>query len=186
MALMTLNLAAVPAKIAIPVLVGLAGATSAIGAYVAQPTPVAASVITDPAALTAKEQVVPPRPCEQQAWPYIDNGCIAANMNSSSRAVRVVLAPRQDDAPSKATGVPHVVAPQAAIDEAAKLISRDTVLRQPEMAPAPKVAKPRAKRNEARAGRRWAAQSYQVPAEGYGRPSRALMVVRPLRGDAFR
>jgi len=69
------------------------------------------------------------------------------------------------------------------------MTSSDTVLRSPEIVvPPPKLSK-REKRTEQRRDRRdrrWAAQSYSVPGEGYDRQSRAVMVVRPLRIEAYR
>ena len=190
------SLAAIPTKLAISALAGLAVGTGALGIYLAQPTPVAASVMAAPAA-----DPVPAPPigkvaveaanetpaagasnCAQLAWPYIDKQC--ADNGGSSRAVRVVLAPRGET-------TNHVAAPQAAIEEANKalaLVSRDTVLRAPELVAKAKVAKPHVKRAEkprVTHERRWAAQSYQVPSEAREGNSRAIMVVRPLRTDSF-
>jgi len=174
---LTLNLP-VPSKfVTIPVAAGLALGAAAFGAYFAQSTPVAASVISDD--LVAAKPVDAVRPCERQTWPYLENRCVA-DRASSARPVRVVMAP----APGEASRPSHVVAPQEAIDEASKaleLTSRDTVLRQPEIAPAPKVDK--RKRSDRRGERRWVAQSYDVPAQ-YGR--RVVTVTRPQRIEFFR
>src|SRR5882724_1654937 len=117
MPLTALSLAAIPAKFAIPLVTGLALGTGALGAYLTQPTPVAAS-IAEPASQPATAVTIAPRPCDQQAWPYIDRGCVA-QADAASRAVRVVMTPRLNDAAEKTAAVP---APQAAIDEATKSI----------------------------------------------------------------
>src|SRR5437762_8987319 len=129
---LALNLAAVPVKfVAIPVLAGLAAGTGALGAYVAAPT-VAASATTTVAALpssnatapVASEQATPAKPdakpsCEKQTWPYLDNRCLARI--DPARKVRLVAAPRDGDA-----------TPAAA---PADLVTSDTVLRGPDVAP---------------------------------------------------
>jgi hypothetical protein len=191
------SLTAIPTKLAISALAGLAVGTGALGVYLAQPTPVAASVIAAPVAdpgpappigKTAVEASIetpaaPANNCAQQTWPYIGKQC-AVDKGTWSPAVRVVLAPRGET-------TNHIAAPQAAIEEANKalaLVSRDTVLRAPELLAKPKVAKPHVKRAEkprVTRERRWAAQSYQVPSEARQGNSQAIMVVRPLRTDSF-
>jgi hypothetical protein len=185
----TLSLAALQGKfIAVPVMAALAIGTGAAGAYMTQPTPVSAPAISE-AAVAAP--VVAPVPCAQQTWPYIESRC--AESNAASRSVRMVMTPSQSDAANLMGAVP---APQAAIEEANKSIlmtSRDTVLRGSELAPTPKAAAPKvsvtkpravAKRAEPRQERRFATQSYQVPAE-FGERSRAIMVVRPMRTESY-
>jgi hypothetical protein len=185
MALSTLGLSAIPAKLAIPAAVSLFVGAAAAGVYFSQPTPVEASVIASaPAPETASAPAAQDatRTCELQSWPYT----CAAEGSTPSRSVRVVMAPPSSEA-SKVTG--PIPAPEAAIEEAnkaIKLMSRTTVLRAPELVPVPKAVK-REKRNDMprearRASReqRWAAQSYQVPADD-GASSRAIVVVRPLR-----
>jgi len=187
MALTTLNLAALPVKFAIPVLVGLAAGTGAVAAYVSGPTPaISASAGTQVAALpstttapapAAVEQATPAKPdakpsCEKQTWPYLDNRCIARG-NDPARKVRVVVAPRAGEA-----------AP------AANLVTSDTVLRGPGVAPEANeqpVVKKTPKRSETRRSRgrdefRRVYSVYSVPSAGSTKP---VIVVRPLRRDAY-
>jgi hypothetical protein len=125
------------------------------------------------------------RPCAPQTWPFIDSKCFA---NADSKRVRVVMAPRADAIDAVAndrTVVSPSPVPQAsgAAAPGLNLTSRDTVLRRPDvLAPPPKVTKPRARKSEQR---RWVAQSYQVPT-AQTRGSAAVIVVRPLRLQAFR
>jgi hypothetical protein len=197
------NLAAIPAKfMAIPVLAGLAAGTGAIAAYVTSPTPaMSASAETKIAALPAQpaattpavpatvieQAAVPAKPeakpsCEQQTWPYLDNRCIARG-NDAKRNIRMVMAPRAGEASPPASAT-------------ANLVTSDTVLRGPNVAPEvneqPSVKKP-AKRSEQRRQRspelitREAANRdgfkrvysvYSVPsAESANKP---VIVVRPL------
>src|SRR6266850_3293582 len=132
MALVTLNLAALPVKfVAIPVLAGLAAGTGAVAAYVTAPVPaVTASAATTVAALprtstgsVTTEQGNPAKPstkpsCERETWPYIDNRCMTRRGNEPARQVRLVMAPREGDA------VPNTAA-------APTLVTSDTVLRGP-------------------------------------------------------
>ena len=183
---LTFDLAAVPLKfVAIPVLAGLAAGTGALGAYVTAPTasaPSAASASTRVAALpstatapVATEQATPARPdakpsCEQQTWPYLDKRCIARS-NEPARNVRVVMAPRAGEA-----------APPAA---AANLVTSDTVLRGPGVAPEvnepPAVEKP-AKRSETRRqrSRDGFSRVYSVYSVPSGESAKPVIVVRPL------
>jgi hypothetical protein len=201
---LAMNLAAVPVKlVAIPLLVGLAAGTGAVAAYVTGPTPaVSASAGTQVAALpqnsaapvnpVAPGQATPVKAdakpsCEQQTWPYLDNRCIARS-SDSARKIRVVMAPRAGDAapPANAT---------------ANLVTSDTVLRGPNVAPEvnepPAVKKP-AKRSETRRQRgRDAAIRQEASREGFKRvysvysvPSgesstKPVIVVRPLPLDAY-
>jgi hypothetical protein len=175
--------ALIPAKMAVmPVVAGLAVGTAAGASFMTGPSPDAAATVSKPAAVTAT--VVSPsmsaasagRPCEAQTWPYIDAKCLTG-VPQEKRAVRIVSTPRGDDA---AAG--------------AGLVSRDTVLRQPQnlnAIPSGEAAlASRQKRKDARrppAERRWDAQSYQVPSESRGhRNSGPVIVVRPLRLDSFR
>jgi hypothetical protein len=179
---MTLNL------VAVPVLAALAAGTGAVATFVN------GSAATPPVAVTATLPVAAParadQPCAAQTWPYIDSKCMTSAQ--ARPKVRMVMAPRSnetpDDVSGTANGVPAAAVPQApaAAPEAA-LTSRDTVLRQPDvLAPAPKASKSRDKRSEPRRReRRLVTQSYQVPAE-FDRRSRAVLVVRPLRLEAFR
>src|SRR4029077_17301402 len=142
------NLAAVPLKFAIPVLAGLAAGPGAVGAYVATPTATAPITVAalpstaTPAAPVASEQATPAKPdakpsCEKQTWPYLDNRCLARI--DPARKVRLVAAPRDGDATSAA-------AP-------ADLVTRDTVLRGPDVAPGGKAQR-KAKKTTKRAAKR--------------------------------
>ena len=190
MALTTLNLAALPVKfVAIPVLAGLAAGTGAVGAYVTTPTPSVTGSAATVAALpsnaaapapVAVEQATPAKPgakpsCEKQTWPYLDNRCIARG-SDPARKVRLVVAPRAGEA-----------APPAAT---ANLVTSDTVLRGPGVAPEANeqpVVKKTPKRSETRRSRgrdefRRVYSVYSVPSAGSTKP---VIVVRPLRRDAY-
>ncbi|MEA2871358.1 MAG: hypothetical protein QOH67_1334 [Hyphomicrobiales bacterium] len=187
-----MNLAALPVKfVAIPILAGLAAGTGAVAAYVTGPAPaISASAGTQvaalpstsvaaPAAASPTEQATSAKPetklsCEQQTWPYLDNRCIARG-NEAGRNVRFVVAPRAGEA------VPPAMA---------SLVTSDTVLRGPGVAPEasdrPVVRKP-AKRSETRRQRNREANRdgfnrvysvYSVPSSESARP---VIVVRPLR-----
>lgn len=189
MALTTLNLAALPVKfVAIPVLAGLAAGTCAVAAYVTAPVaPVMASAPTTVAALPSTstapptaEQATPAKPdtntkrsCEQQTWPYLDNRCIARS--DPARKVRLVMAPRASNAAPRAASV--------------DLVTSDTTLRGPGVAPEANerpAVKKQPKRSETRQQRRdefrRAYSVYSVPSRSGGRP---VIVVRPLRLDAY-
>jgi hypothetical protein len=187
MALATLNLAALPVKfVAVPVLAGLAAGTGAFAAYVTGPAPaISASVQTTVAALpssapaaVATEQATPAKPdakpsCEQQAWPYLDNRCIARG-NAPERKVRLVMAPRKDD-----------VTPSAAAPD---FVSSDTVLRGQGVAPEAEqpAVKKATKRSEKRQRGgdefRRVYSVYAVPSAGSTKP---VIVVRPLRLNTY-
>jgi hypothetical protein len=69
------------------------------------------------------------------------------------------------------------------------MTTSDTVLRSPtswcrrrKLSKREKRAEQRRERRE----RRWAAQSYSVPGEAYDRRTRPVIVVRPLRLEAYR
>ena len=191
MALMTFNLAVLPVKFAIPVVVALAAGTGAVAAYVSGPPPatsasagiqVAAlpSTTSAPAPVVATEQATPAKPeakpsCEKQTWPYLDNRCIARG-GDPARKVRLVVAPRAGEA-----------APPAAT---ANLVTSDTVLRGPGVAPEANeqpVVKKTPKRSETRRSRdrnefQRVYSVYSVPSAGSTTP---VIVVRPLRRDAY-
>jgi len=195
------NLAAIPVKlVAIPVLAGLAAGTGAVAAYVSAPTPAlsasaetkvaalppipapapaAAAVVTEHAA-SAKPEAKPS--CEQQTWPYLDNRCIAGR-NGAKRNIRMVMAPRAGEAAPTASAT-------------ANLVTSDTVLRGPNVAPEvndqPAAKKP-AKRSEQRRQRSRELVTREVAnRDGFKRvysvysvPSadsatRPVIVVRPL------
>jgi len=183
-----MNLAALPLKfVAVPILAGLAAGTGAVAAYVTSPTPaISASAGTQVAALPqtspapavpveATEQATPAKSdtklsCERQTWPYLDNRCIARG-NDAGRNVRVVLAPRAGDAALPAA--------------TANLVTSNTVLRGPGVAPEANeqpVVKKAPKRSETRRQRNRAYSVYSVPSAGGTRP---VIVVRPLRLDAY-
>jgi hypothetical protein len=189
MALATLNLTALPVKfVVVPVLAGLAAGTGAFAAYVTGPTPVskepAEIVAALPATTTApvaSEQATPAKPnkkpsCEQQTWPYIDNRCIARKGREPARQVRLVMAPRKDDAVLSSAAAPN-------------LTTSDGVLRGPSVAPeadAPPAVK-KLPRHSAmqRPGRnefRRTYSVYTVPSAGSTKP---VIVVRPLRLNAY-
>jgi len=159
---LTLNL------IAIPVVAGLVAGTGAVASYVADTSSTSAPV-------ARVEQ-----PCAAQTWPYIDGKCLGGN----EKRVRLVMAPRAET-PEALPDAAAAPAPAPQNNRAATpemLTSRDTVLRQPDVSPAPKP-KARAKRSERT---RWVAQSYQVPVESRTSRSGAVLVVRPLRLEQFR
>lgn len=180
MALTTLNLAAFPVKLAIPVLVGLAAGTGAVAAYVAAPATAVAALPATTSAPVASDQAAPAKPatkpsCDQQTWPYIDNRCVARHGNVPARKVRFVMAPRASGA-----------APNAASPD---LVTSDTVLRGPAVAPeaseqpaVKKVAKRSESRRGSRADFRRVYSVYSVPSRGGEKP---VIVVRPLRINSF-
>jgi hypothetical protein len=189
MALTSFSLAAIPVKlVAVPVLVGFAAGTGAFAAYVTGPTPaVSASAQMTVAALPAAslapapvvtEQVTPAKPaakpsCEQQAWPYLDNRCIARG-NAPERKVRVVMAPRNGDE------TPRAAAPD--------LVSSDTVLRGQGVAPEAEqpAAKKATKRSEKRQrGGNEFRRAYSVYSVPSARGAQPVIVVRPLRLNAY-
>jgi len=158
--------------IAIPVIAGLAAGGGAFANYVnASPSPVVA--IAKPA----------DRPCDAQTWPYLDAKCLS---QASKRSVRLVSAPRAETSDatedaSVATTISRAAAAPYRATLPPDLTSGTAVLYQPQV-PAPS-AKAQRKRAE-RAARR-SARLYQVPSESRA-GSGALIVVRPLRLDAFR
>jgi hypothetical protein len=134
------------------------------------------------------------KPCEQQTWPYIENRCVATGVQQN-RKVRLVAAPRD--------GVSDVAAPEAsgpapdaasgldapAPAAAEQLVTRDTVGRSIEAAPPATTpqASGRVEKRRVREERKRARQIYQVPSEASGRrDTRPVIVVRPLRLEAFR
>jgi len=172
------NLAAVPVKfVAVPILAGLAAGTGALGAYVtaSPPPPSAITVAALPAtsaAPVAAEQAAPadPKPqtksCDQQTWPYLDNRCLTRS--DPARKVRLVKAPRDGDA------VPSAASPP--------LVSSDTVLRGPGVAPEVKEPVPARKTTKRstkheRGDFRRVYSVYSVPG---GAGERPVIVVRPL------
>jgi hypothetical protein len=171
---LTLNLAV------IPVVAGLVAGTGALATFA-----------TDPGSMKPMQQAAA---CSTQAWPYTDAGCVAKN-DSAAQRVRIVSAPRAEEAPAVSRvppAIPHVANPQPPVSQPAapdNLQSRDTVLRSPDIVVPPKLSK-RERRAEQRRERRehrerrWTAQSYSVPAEGRG--VRPVIVVRPLRIEAYR
>jgi hypothetical protein len=182
MALATLQLAA------IPVAAGLLAGSGAIATFISAPSNASVSVAASPARQTGV-------PCSAQTWPYIDQKCISLAADPK-RTVRLVSAPRNGEASAASENAPVSSTGSAAAARAAEpsLTTSDTVLRQPQpqaskgLQPEPQASKPRAKRGETRRqrDRRWAAQSYQVPSEFQDRGRRAVIVVRPLRLEAFR
>src|SRR5690348_11861267 len=159
--------------IAIPVIAGLAAGGGAFANYVGAP-PSPSVEIAKPAA----------RPCDAQTWPYLESKCLS---QSGNRHVRVVMAPRAEvaDATEDASVATTLSRAAAAPDRAtlpADLTSGSAVLYQRPV-PAPNV-KPSRKRPD-RASRH-SARLYQVPAESRPGSAGAMIVVRPLRLDAFR
>ena len=121
MALATLHIAA------IPIAAGLLAGTGAVTAYVASPAQTAPQVIATAAAPIASQAS---RPCAEQAWPYIDQKCIAS---ATGRTVRLISAPRGGEAAGDASA-PVTSGASAAAARAAEpgLVTGDTVLRQPQ------------------------------------------------------
>jgi hypothetical protein len=187
MALTALNLAA------LPLIAGLMAGTGAMGAYVIGPafTPASASVSAPVAATVSAPQT---KPCEQQTWPYIENRCVATGQQQN-RKVRLVMAPREgvsDVAAPEASGTAPAAAPKMdapAPAAAEKLVTRDAVGRPVETAPPaamPQVSR-RVEKRRVREERRLTRRAYQVPSEANGRrDTRPVIVVRPLRLEAFR
>ena len=175
----TLNL------IVIPVVASLLAGTGAVATYVgvssSEPTAMAATGPADAVVLApAPSAAAASKPCDAQTWPYIDTKCLS---RAKARPVRVVTAPRQDDA-TRATSEAATAA--SAPDQPTNrsgLTSRDTVLHQPDASAPTKDARARGKRADGRAQR--GARTYQVPSEAR-RGSGAVIVVRPLRLDQFR
>jgi hypothetical protein len=182
MALATLQLAA------IPVVAGLLAGSGAIATFVSAPSNATVSAPANPARQAE-------RPCAAQTWPYIDQKCMPSAADQK-RTVRLVSAPRSGEAGAANRNAPVSSTGSAATARAAEpsLTTSDTVLRQPQpeasksAQPQPQASKPRTRRGETRRqrDRRWAAQSYQVPSEFQGRGGRPVIVVRPLRLEAFR
>jgi hypothetical protein len=179
MALTALNLAA------LPLIAGLMAGTGAMGAYVigSTSTPAAASAPATVAATAPQAG-----PCDTQTWPYIESRCIAAG--TQNRKVRLVMAPREgaaDVAASQASApaaASRLDAPAPAAAE--KLMTRDTVGRSVETAPPAWQNSRRVEKRRVREERR-PAQVYQVPSEASSRRDmRPVIVVRPLRLEAFR
>jgi hypothetical protein len=183
MALAALQLAA------IPVAAGLLAGSGAIATFVSAPSNASVSVAATP----ARQAGVP---CSAQTWPYIDQKCMPSAVDRK-RTVRLVSAPRNGEASEASENAAVSSTGSAAAARAAEpsLTTSDTVLRQPQPQasrgpqPEPQASKPRTKRGETtrrQRDRRWAAQSYQVPSEFQDRGGRAVIVVRPLRLEAFR
>jgi hypothetical protein len=182
MALATLQLAA------IPVVAGLLAGSGAIATFVSAPSSASVNIAASPARQTGV-------PCSAQTWPYIDQKCMPSAADPK-RTVRLVAAPRNGEASEARENATISSAGSAAAARAAEpsLTTSDTVLRQPQpqvskdLQPEPQASKPRIKRGETRRqrDRRWTAQSYQVPSEFQDRGGRPVIVVRPLRVEAFR
>ena len=187
----------------LPVVASLVAGTGALATYATAPSaprdttaPQTVAVAPDAAPVSPPVSKAVPSPaapavnsCDAQTWPYIDASC--AKTTADDRKVRVVTAPRAIDLP-EGTARLHIPAPPNPNVKPVALppgmMSSDTVLRSPDIVVPPKLSK-REKRTEQRRerrDRRWAAQSYSVPGEGYDRQSRAVMVVRPLRIEAYR
>lgn len=190
MALATLHIAA------IPVLAGLVAGTGAVAAFVSGGQPVKSAVVSTEPPETAKQ---PAKSCDAQTWPYIEQRCLAGRATTDKPPVRLVSAPASAPAQqANATPAPSNAAPAAAAPASGNLVTRDTVLRAPHftntiaavpdtVVPEKRVTRKQARREarQQRAERRLSAQAYQVPSETrYG--DRPVIVVRPLRLDAFR
>jgi hypothetical protein len=158
--------------IALPLLAGLAAGGGAVATHIGGST-------------SAPTEIARPadRPCDAQTWPYLDGKCLT---RAPARSVRLVVAPRAeatdaaDDAtPAAAPSRPSITAPDE-LRARSGLTSSTAVLYQPRVEPRARV---HAKGPE-RAQRRSARLS-QVPSDSRSR-SGAMIVVRPLRLDAFR
>jgi hypothetical protein len=196
MARTTLNLAAIPVKfVAVPLIAGLLAGTGAVAAYVGGPTSAPRNTAQIVAALPAtaapvtsepvvSDQAAPSKPnkkksCEEQTWPYIENRCIVRS--EPAQQVRLVMAPRKGDAGLSSTAAPN-------------LITSDGVLRGPGVAPeadhpAAGQAKPikkAAKRSELRRqGRNEFRRDYSVYSVPSADSTKPVIVVRPLRLNAY-
>jgi hypothetical protein len=182
MALATLHVAA------IPILAGLVAGTGAV-AFMGGGRPVQTATVNTDAPATTKS-------CDAQTWPYIEQRCLAGKASEEKRPVRLVTAPVNE--PSTSSATPSSAPPPSAAPSGS-LVSRDTVLRAPNyynsipavpdnLASEQRLTRKQMRREarKQRAERRWTAQSYQVPGEFDRRPARPIVVVRPLRLDAFR
>ncbi len=182
----------------LPVVASLVAGTGALATYATAPnTPrdvAPATAATQPAAVAPEAARPSPAPqaaspCNAQTWPYIDASC--TTKSADERKVRVVTAPRISELPDAGTRM-HVPAPQnpnvTPVALPPGMTSSDTVLRSPDIVVPPRKMSKREKRAEQRRerGRGFDAQSYQVPGETYDRRARAVIVVRPLRLEAFR
>ena len=176
---------------AIPVLAGLVAGTGAVAFMSggAQP-PVQTAAISTQTPDTGKS-------CETQTWPYIEQRCLAGKASGENRPVRLVTAPNEPI--QKATAAPASTNALKPAPNSGNLVSRDTVLRAPNYynsipaVPDNLASEQRSTRKQIRrearkqrTERRWAAQSYQVPGEFDRGSARPIVVVRPLRLDAFR
>src|SRR5690349_6761475 len=118
----TLNL------VALPIVAGLMAGTGAVAAYVtgpiSAPTAVTESApVAAPAAALPVESAKPAeQPCAAQTWPYLDAKCLT-RVQPKEREVRVVTAPRADDADGSAAVSPPA-AQQASISPADQLAPR--------------------------------------------------------------
>lgn len=174
----TLNL------VALPIVAGLMAGTGAVAAYVTGPTtpPVAVTAPAAAAVLPAEDAKPADQPCAAQTWPYLDARCLT---RAPDRRVRVVTAPQADDtdgtAASPAPAQQAAVSPPDQLTPRSGLTSSDAVLHQGGVVP----AQGKARRKRANERSRYVARSYRVPSERHG-GSGALIVVRPLRLDAFR
>ena len=156
--------------IAVPVIAGLAAGGGAFANYVgASPAPIEIAKPAD-------------RPCDAQTWPYLDTKCLS---QAGNRRVRLVMAPRAEttDTPEDTSAAATMSRAAAAPDRATlppELTSGSAVLYQPQAAPSAKTQRKRSERTPRRSAR-----LYQVPSESRSGPG-AMIVVRPLRLDAFR
>jgi hypothetical protein len=193
MALATLHMAA------IPVLAGLVAGTGAVATFMSSDRPVQTAAVGAETPQSGKS-------CDAQTWPYIEQRCLAGKASADQRPVRLVTAPVNEPATNTTAAAsnpapapaPSSAAPAPSAPPSGTLVTRDTVLRAPHytntIAAVPDTVIPerrmtrREMRREARqqrAERRMNAQAFQVPSETrYG--SRPVIVVRPLRLDAFR
>ena len=189
---LTLNLAV------LPVVASLVAGTGALATYATAPNMPrdTASVASAPQAAVVPDAARPsPTPpaassCNAQTWPYIDASCTTTS--AAERNVRVVTAPRTGELPDAGARV-HIPAPQnpnvTPVAVPPGMTTSDTVLRSPDIIiPPPRLSKreKRAEQRREQRGRRFDAQSYTVPGEAYDRRARAVIVVRPLRLEAFR
>ena len=190
-------------NLVLPVVATLVAGTGALATYATAPSaprdttaPQTVALAPDAAAVSAPVSKAVPSPappavnsCDAQTWPYIDASC--AKTSADDRKVRVVTAPRSSELP-EGTARLHIPAPANPNVKPVALppgmTSSDTVLRSPDIVvPPPKLSKreKRAEQRRERRDRRWAAQSYAVPGEGYDRGTRPVIVVRPLP-EAYR
>ena len=187
----------------LPVVASLVAGTGALATYATAPntpreTAAQQAIASAPQAAAVTPEAARPSPappaassCNAQTWPYIDASCTTTT-SAAERKVRVVTAPRASELPDAGVRV-HIPAPQnpnvTPVATPPGMTTSDTVLRSPDIVVPPRKLSKREKRADQRRERRergFDTQSYSVPGEAYDRRARAVIVVRPLRLEAYR